>query len=86
MNLDNLTIAICLSIGCAIPWVMALYTQRGERRLLSDTLLAVAGAAACAFAVSFTSPTIRLVALVLAGPLFAVLAILAGDAARRMLR
>ena len=84
--MDNLTIAICLSIGCAVPWLMALYTARGERRLLSDTLLAVAGASACAFAVSFASPTIRLVALVLAGPLFAVLAILAGDAARRMLR
>ena len=85
-RLDNLTIAICLSIGCVVPWLMALYTERGERRLLSDTLLATAGAAACAFAASFASPTVRLVALVLAGPLFAVLTIFAGDAARRMLR
>ena len=86
MTLDNLTIALCLSIGCAVPWLMALYTERGERRLLSDTLLAIVGAAACAFAVSFVSPTIRLVALVLVGPLFAVLTILAGDKVRRMVR
>jgi len=84
--LDNLIIAICLSIGCAVPWLLALYTERGERLLLLDTLLAMAGAAACAFAFSFASPTIRLIALVLAGPLFAVLMILAGDAARRLWR
>ncbi len=84
--MDNLTIALCLSIGCAVPWVLALCTKRGERLLLWDTALAMAGAALCALAVSWTSPTVRLVGLVVAGPLCAVLMILAGDAVRRVLR
>jgi hypothetical protein len=84
--LDNFTIAICLSIGCAVPWVLALYTARGERRLLTDTLLAMVGAAACAFAFSWASTTVRLVGLAVVGPLCAALMIAAGDAARRMLR
>ena len=86
MGLDNLVIAICLSIGCAVPWLMALYTARGERRLLSDTLLAMIGAAACALAFSWASPTVRLVALTVAGPFCAAGMILAGDAARRLRR
>ena len=84
--MDNLSIAICLSIGCAVPWMLALYTARGERLLLWDMPLAMAGAAACALAVSWTSPTVRLVVLVAAGPLCAALMIFAGDAARRALR
>jgi hypothetical protein len=65
---------------------MALYTARGERRLLSDTALAIVGAAACALALSWTSPTVQLVALVIIGPVCGVLAIKAGDTVRRWLR
>jgi hypothetical protein len=83
---DTLIIALCLSIGCAVAWMLALYTARGERRLLSDMALAIVGAAACAFALSWASPTVRLVALVIAGPVCGVLAIKAGDAVRRMLQ
>jgi hypothetical protein len=83
--LDNLTIAICLSIGCAAPWVLALCTKRGERLLLWDTALAMAGAALCALAFSSASPTVRLVGLVVAGPLCAVLMIFIGDRIRRAL-
>jgi hypothetical protein len=83
---DTLIIALCLSIGCAVAWMMALYTARGERRLLSDMGLAIVGAAACAFALAWASPTVRLVALVTAGPVCGVLAIMAGDAVRRWLR
>jgi hypothetical protein len=84
--LDNLSIAICLSIGCAVPWVLALYTSRGERLLLWDMLLATAGAALCALAFWWASPTVRLVVLVVAGPFCAALMIFAGDAGRRALR
>ncbi len=84
--LDTLIIALCLSIGCVVAWLMALYTARGERRLLSDTLFAIVGAAACAFALAWTSPTVQLVALVIAGPVCGVLAIMAADAVRRWLR
>jgi hypothetical protein len=84
--LDNLGIALCLSIGCAVPWVLALCTKRGERLLLWDTALAMAGAALCALALSSASPTVRLIGLVVAGPLCAALMIFVGDAARRALR
>lgn len=83
---DILTIALCLSVGCVVAWLLALYTARGERRLLSDTALAMLGAAACAFALSWASPTVRLVGLVTAGPVCGLLAIMAADAVRRWLR
>lgn len=83
--MDNLTIVLCLSIGCAVPWVLALQTKRGERLLLWDTALAMTGAALCALAVAWASPTVRLVTLVVAGPLCAAVMIFAGDAARRAL-
>jgi hypothetical protein len=83
---DTLIIALCLSIGCAVAWMMALYTARGERRLLSDMALAIVGVAVCAFALSWTSPTVWLVALLITGPICGVLAIKAGDAVQRWLR
>jgi hypothetical protein len=77
--LDNLVIFLCLSIGCAVPWVLAFHTSRGERLLLWDMPLAMAGAALCALALSSASPTVRLVGLVVAGPLCAALMIFIGD-------
>jgi hypothetical protein len=83
--LDILVIALCISIGSAVAWLLALYAGRGEHRLLWDTLLATAGAMLCALAFARASPTAILVALVTAGPLCAVLVILVGDAVRRTL-
>jgi hypothetical protein len=83
--LDILVIALCISIGSAVAWLLALYTGRGEHLLLWDTLLATAGAMLCALAFAPASPTVILVALVTAGPLCAVLVILVGDAVRRTL-
>jgi len=83
--LDILTIALCMSIGAAVPWLLALYTSRGVRLLLWDVPFATAGAALCALALAGTSPTVSLVGLVTAGPLCAVLVLVIGHAIRRAL-
>jgi hypothetical protein len=83
--LDILTIALCMSIGSTVPWLLALYTSRGVRLLLWDVPFATAGAALCALALAGTSPTVNLVGLVMAGPLCAALMIAVGHAVRRAL-
>ncbi len=83
--MDILTIALCISIGSAVAWLLALYTDRGVELLLWDTLFATAGAALCALAFAWTSPTVGLVGLVTAGPLCAALMIVIGHAVRRAL-
>jgi uncharacterized membrane protein len=82
---DILTMATCLSIGSAVSWLIALYTRRGTEFLLWDFPFAVAGAALCAVAVAWVTPTLGIVGLVIAGPVFAALMIPVGDAVRRRL-
>ncbi len=83
--MDILTIALCISIGNAVAWLIALYTDRGVQLLLWDVPFATAGAALCALAVAWIAPTLGVVGLVTAGPLCAVLMIVAGNAIRRAL-
>jgi hypothetical protein len=83
--MDTLTIALCLSIGCAVAWTIALYTKRGVRLLLWDVSFAIAGAALCALAIAWLAPYLGLVGLVVLGPIWAVAMIMAGDTIRRAL-
>jgi hypothetical protein len=83
--LDILTIALCISIGNAVAWLIALYTDRGVQLLLWDVPFATVGAALCALAIAWIAPTLGVVGLVMAGPLCAVLMIVAGNAIRRAL-
>jgi hypothetical protein len=83
--LDILAIALCISIGSAVAWLLALYADRGVKLLLWDTLFATTGAALCALALAGMSPTVGLVGLVTAGPLCAVLTVVLGHAVRRAL-
>lgn len=83
--LDHLIIALCISIGNAVAWLLALYTTRGVRLLLWDVLFGMTGAAMCAFILVSVTPELALVGLVVAGPLCALLMIYAGDAIRRAL-
>jgi hypothetical protein len=83
--LDILTIALCISVGNAVAWLLALYTSRGFHPLLWDTLFATVGAALCALALSWFSPEFVVAGLVIVGPVFALVAIFAGDALRRAL-
>jgi hypothetical protein len=81
--MDILTMATCLSIGSAVSWLIALYTSRGVQLLLWDFPFATMGAALCAAAIAWVAPTLGIVGLVIAGPVFATLMIFAGDAVRR---
>jgi uncharacterized membrane protein YfcA len=77
--------ALCMSVGSAVAWLIALYTERGVRRLLWDFPFATAGAALCALAIAWIDPRFVMIGLVTAGPLCAALMIFAGDAIRRAL-
>jgi hypothetical protein len=81
--MDILMIAVCMSIGSAVAWVIALYTTRGVQRLLWDFPFATLGAVLCASVVNWFSPRLVIVALLTAGPLCAVLMLFVGDAIRR---
>jgi hypothetical protein len=84
--LDNLTIALCMSIGSAAAWLIALYTPGGAYLLFWNTLFGMTGAALCALAIPWIAPALGVAALVIAGPVCAGLAIVAGQAVRRALR
>jgi hypothetical protein len=79
-TLDNLTMALCLSVGCAVAWLLALYTERGPRLLIWNTVFGVAGAALCALVIAWIDPVFVIAGLVMAGPIFSLLFILAGQA------
>ena len=83
--MEILTIALCLSIGTCVAWLVALYSKRGPYLLLWDNVFAMTGTALCAVAIAWLVPAIGVLGLVIAGPLCAYLAIVAGQAIRRAL-
>jgi hypothetical protein len=81
--LDNLTIALCISIGTGVPWLIAIYTDEGASQLIENCVLGLAGTALGATAFTWMFPTYRIVALVSLGPIVAFLTIAAGQAVKR---
>jgi hypothetical protein len=81
--LDNLTMALCISIGTGMPWLIAIYSENGARQLIGNSLLGLAGTACGAIAFSWISPTHSIIALVSLGPVVAFLTIAAGQPVRR---
>jgi hypothetical protein len=81
--LDNLTIALCLSIGTGVPWLIAIYTDNGARQLIGNNVLGLAGTVLAASAFNWISPTYGIVALITFGPAVAFLTIIAGQAVKR---
>jgi hypothetical protein len=81
--LDFLVGCICLSIGCAVAWLLALYTPRGETMLLGDTFVATAGAVLCALILWWIAPVYIVAGLLFLGPFFARGAIAVADRVRR---
>jgi hypothetical protein len=81
--LDFVVGCISLSIGCAVAWLLALYTPRGETMLLADTFLATAGAVLCAVLLWWVMPVYIVVGLLILGPFFARGAIALADLVRR---
>jgi hypothetical protein len=81
--LDNLAIALCISIGTGVPWLIAVYSEDGARQLIGNTVLGMAGTVFGAWAFQWISSTYGLVALILLGPVVAFLTITAGQAVKR---
>jgi hypothetical protein len=81
--LDNLTIALCISIGTGVPWLIATYSENGARQLFGNSVFGMLGTAFAASAFNWISPTYGIIALVSVGPLVAFLTIAAGQAVKR---
>jgi hypothetical protein len=81
--LDNLTLALCVSIGTGVPWLMAVYSDDRARQLIGNSVFSLAGTALGAILFNWISPEYGIVALVSAGPVVAYLAIVAGQVAKR---
>lgn len=81
--MDNLTIALCICIGTGVPWLVAIQSETGARQLIWNSVFGLIGTALSALAFEAISPTYSIIALIAVGPLVALLAIAAGQAARR---
>lgn len=84
--MDLVSITLCLCIGNAVAWLMAIYTTPGARNLIWNVVLGSFGAALFALAMIWGWPAYRIVGLLFGGPVCAFLAILAGQAARQRFR
>ena len=83
--MDNLTIALCLSIGSAVGWLIAIYAESGPRLLIWNVAFGMVGAALCALVLAWIEPAIVVAGLVMAGPFISLLTIIAGQAIMRSL-
>jgi hypothetical protein len=83
--LDDLTIALCISIGSGVPWLIAIYSDNGARQLIGNSVFGLAGTALGTSAFNWISPTYGLIALVSVGPVIAFLTIVAGQAIKRVI-
>jgi hypothetical protein len=81
--MDNLTIALCISIGTGVPWLIAIYSDTGARQLIENSVFGLVGTAFGASAFNWISHTYGIVALVSLGPVVAFLTIIAGQAVKR---
>ena len=75
-----------MSVGCAVAWLIALYSARGPALLIWDVLFGMMGAGLCVLAITFIDPRFGVIGVVTAGPLCAVLMIVAGHAIRRAVK
>jgi hypothetical protein len=76
--MNTLSIALCISIGSCVAWLIALYRPDGTSSLLWNFPLGMAGAALSALAIAWLAPWLGIAGLVILGPFGALLAILAG--------
>jgi hypothetical protein len=81
--LDNLTVALCISIGTGVPWLIAVYSDNGARQLIGNTVFGMVGTVFAASAFNWIFSEYGIVALVTLGPAVAFLTIAAGQAAKR---
>ena len=75
--------ALCISIGTGVPWLIAIYSDNGARQLIGNSVLGLVGTALGASAFNLMSPTYSIIALISVGPVVAFLTIAAGQAVKR---
>jgi hypothetical protein len=80
---SNLTIALCISIGTGVPWLLAIYTDKGARQLIENNVFGLVGTGLAAVAFNWISSTYGIIALLTLGPVAALLSIAAGQAVKR---
>jgi hypothetical protein len=81
--LAYLTITLCMCIGSAVAWLIAIYTPDGAYDLIWNVFFGMVGAALCALVLVWTFPVFVIIGVLVAGPLCALLAIVGGTAIRR---
>jgi hypothetical protein len=81
--LDNLAVALCISIGTGVPWLIAVYSDNGARQLIGNTVFGMVGTAFATSAFNWIFSENGIAALVSLGPAVAFLTIAAGQAAKR---
>jgi hypothetical protein len=81
--MDILITALCISIGTGVPWLVAIYSDNGDRQLIENSVFGLLGTAFGAIAFNWIFSMYSIIALVSLGPVVAFLAIAAGQAAKR---
>ncbi len=81
--MDNLTIALCISIGSGVSWLIAIYSEDGARQLIWNFFFGMVGIALGAAAFNWIWPKYSIIALVSLGPVVTFLTIAAGQAVKR---
>lgn len=81
--MDDLTLALCISIGTGVPWLIATYSENGARQLIGNTVFGMLGTVLAASAFKWISPAYSIIALVSVGPVVAFLTIAVGQAVKR---
>ena len=77
---DNLAIALCISIGSGVGWLLAIYTEPGPRLLIGNVAYGIVGAFLCALLIAWFDPVFVVPGLIFVGPIFSLLTIVAGQA------
>jgi hypothetical protein len=75
--------ALCISIGTGVPWLIAVYSDNGARQLIANSVFGLIGTALGASAFDWILGKYSIVALVSLGPIVALLAIAGGQAVTR---
>jgi hypothetical protein len=83
--LDNLSIALCISIGTGVPWLIAIYSEDGARQLIENSVFGLVGTALGASAFNWISSTYSIIALVSLGPVVAFLTVISAQAVKRVI-
>ena len=68
--MDDLTLALCISIGTGVPWLIAIYSDDGARQLIENSVFGLVGTAFGASAFNWIFSRYSIIALVSLGPVW----------------